>query len=127
MEMSQPIHDMIPLAEGRKSRAMNSSKSDFVRISLIMDNDEWKVPHHLTIEIFPQILPKSCNRFCMLGKGWVDSEENPGYIGSKIVRVQKDSFVQMGQVPGIKSKYGYLEDEGFKVKHDSPGVVGFVG
>ena len=91
------------------------------------ENDEWDQCSIITIELFPNKLPKSCHRFSRLAKGKLDDAENPGYIGSKLVRVQKDSFIQFGEVPGVVEKYGVLEDEAYVVKHDQPGIVGFVG
>lgn len=57
----------------------------------------------------------------------VDDEVKRGYINSVSTRVQKDTFIHLGHVPGAKLNYSYLEDEGYMIKHDSQGILGFIG
>ena len=62
----------------------------------------------------------------MVGK--VDAQQGKGYIGTRISRVQKDSFLQFGGgIPNIEQEFDLLEDEGFMIHHTEPGIVGFVG
>lgn len=69
LEIHNPINGMIPIAEHRKETAKNESDTDYIKMGFVMSNDEWKVVNYVTFEIFPKLLPKSCNRFMKLCKG----------------------------------------------------------
>ena len=87
LELSQAINELIPVAEKRKSKAINSSPNDFLKMKVKRDSDEMDQSTEITIELFPSMLPKSCHRFSRLSKGKAEDKENPGYVGSKVVRV----------------------------------------
>lgn len=78
---------MIPAADQRKERAINSSPLTYVRMGLAFEKEQFNTAHQVLIEIDSERLPRSCQRFIELGKGKNGDAEQPGYIGSELVRV----------------------------------------
>ena len=76
--------------------------------------------HQVIFELFHDLAPKTCERFCMACCNNKDAKV-PGYKGSDIHRVVKGMFVQGGRCDGASEEF---EDESFHVKHTEVGLLG---
>jgi len=86
----------------------------------------------LVIELFNDLLPKTCTNFLSLCKGGTRAPDGRelAYAKTKIHRIVKGGWIQGGDVIGGKGNDGMsiygptFEDESFMVKHDGIGIVG---
>ena len=124
--MNVATAETLDSAERRRFDFMNTSASTFVKIGVVDADHELYGPHYLTIQLFLEDLPLSCQRFMTLCKNKPMSPGEPSYIGSSCSRIQKGEFIQFGKVEG-GNNLPPLHDEHFIHHHDEPGMVGFIG
>ena len=86
----------------------------------------------LVIELFSDLVPKTCKNFLALckGDGRAPDGRTLAYAKTKIHRIVKGGWIQGGDVIGGKGDDGMsiygptFEDESFMVKHDTVGILG---
>lgn len=88
--------------------------------------------HLVVFELFTGLTPKTCNNFISLCEGFKGSAtgKNISYVGSKVHRVVKGMYIQLGKIDteagDNASIYpeGEFADESFHVKHTQVGLLG---
>jgi peptidyl-prolyl isomerase D len=83
----------------------------------------------IVMQLFTEIVPKTCKNFIELCTGTTIDGMKLGYKGCAFHRIIKGFMIQGGDFTkgdgtGGRSIYGEtFEDEGFEVKHDRPGLL----
>mmetsp|Transcript_1582 Transcript_1582/g.1919 ORF Transcript_1582/g.1919 Transcript_1582/m.1919 type:complete len:129 (+) Transcript_1582:409-795(+) len=88
--------------------------------------------HLVVFELFTSLTPKTCENFVNLCEGFKGKTtgKNISYVGSKVHRVVKGMYIQMGKIEtdanDSASIYpeGEFADESFHVKHTQIGLLG---
>ncbi|KAJ8315354.1 hypothetical protein KUTeg_007504 [Tegillarca granosa] len=130
-EEFRPMPLFLTLTEQDYQTTLASTKHDFVYLSFtIADQPIGK----LVIELFNDIVPKTCENFKALCTGEKGTSESSDYKlhykNSLIHRIVKNGWVQGGDIyhsrgNGGESIYGpVFEDENFGISHTKRGIVG---
>lgn len=77
----------------------------------------------LILELFEQELPKLCGRFIDLCNSTTIGKR---YVDTGVKKVHKDTYVQFGELQK-EAELTTIEDEKHLFKHDTPGLLGFIG
>jgi peptidyl-prolyl cis-trans isomerase-like 6 len=111
------------IAKDTKANFMQESKSSFCYIDVGLEEEE--APQRVTIELYDDVCPKTCDNFRNLCSG----KTGRSYAGSPFHRVMKDGYVQGGDIDGGRGDGGEssagdpVPDEGFSVSHGKSGIV----
>ena len=127
----RPIPLYETLAEEAYVRHLNSKRHEYVYMDISIAD---KPAGRLLIELFTDIVPKTCNNFRSLCTGEFGESEHSEYSlryqNSVLHRVVPKGWIQGGDIwmkrgDGGEAIYGPLfEDENFAIKHDKRGIVG---
>jgi peptidyl-prolyl cis-trans isomerase-like 6 len=130
-ENFRPLPLYITLAEEAYNTHLASKKHDYVYMDVTIGGVQ---AGRLLIELFSDIVPKTCANFRALCTGENGeshySEFRLHYEGSQFHRIVKNGWVQGGDIwlkkgDGGESIYGpVFEDENFAISHDRRGIVG---
>eukprot|EP00741_Cyanophora_paradoxa_P015095 tig00020848_g14566.t1 len=106
---------------------LKSTKRDFVYLNVSLDGEP---AGRIVIELFNELLPKTCANFLELCRGFDSGKGVLSYKDTLFHRVVPGGWIQGGDVSGPSggggaSIYGpTFPDESFGVPHDRPGIVG---
>jgi len=119
------------LAEEAYIDHLNSKNRDYIYMDISIGTEP---AGRLLIELFNDIVPKTCNNFRLLCTGENGESEHSEYRlhykDSLIHRVVKNGWAQGGDIwmkkgDGGESVYGpVFEDENFGIKHTRRGIIG---
>ncbi|XP_076466137.1 putative inactive peptidyl-prolyl cis-trans isomerase-like 6 [Babylonia areolata] len=130
-EEFRPLPLSVVLTQDRHSEYISSRQHPFVYMDIVIGD---KDVGRLVIELFSNLLPKTCTNFAALCTGEKGVCEETGirltYVGSLIHRLVPGGWIQGGDIErghgnGGTSIYGRVfEDETFAIRHDKRGIVG---
>ena len=129
----RPIPLYETLAEEAYVNYLNTRNHDYVYMDINISD---KPVGRLLIELFSDVVPKTCENFRALCTGEKGESKNTeyklSYVNLLFHRVVKNGWVQGGDIwmrrgDGGESIYGNVfEDENFAIKHSRRGIVGMV-
>ena len=114
-------------AEKNYSSLLQPSLS--LRYSFIALESNASPSNRIIIELFFSQLPKSCENFFKLCEGFNKRGKNLCYKNTKIYKNAGNGYIICGDTTGEGGEgiyEGDLEDENYLIKHDKPGIVGWI-
>ncbi|KAK3098704.1 hypothetical protein FSP39_022239 [Pinctada imbricata] len=130
-EEFRPLPLFETLTEESYLSQLNSQDHDFVYMDISIGDEP---AGKLVIELFNDLVPKTCENFKALCTGEKGSTPETDYklhfLNSLFHRIVRNGWIQGGDIyhgrgNGGESIHGYVfEDENFAVKHNKRGIVG---